>query len=64
MKKAEELQFNYNLSGDSLNIDEYFTLPSGRKWSADNVGIRLYVPTGTILKFDETSKILCSLSYF
>lgn len=57
-QKAEELKFEYNISGDTLRIDEYFTLPAGRKWSADNVGIRLYVPTGTILKFDETSKIL------
>ncbi len=58
MKKAEELRFNYNLSGDSLNIDEYFTLPAGRKWAADNVGIHLDVPVGTILKFDKASRIL------
>jgi hypothetical protein len=58
MKKAEEIRFNYKLSGDSLNIDEYFTLPAGRKWAADNVGIHLDVPVGTILKFDETSRIL------
>ena len=57
-EKAEGLKYEYHITGDSLNIDEYFTLPSGRKWSADNVGIRLYIPNGTILKFDKTSKIL------
>jgi phage shock protein PspC (stress-responsive transcriptional regulator) len=57
-QKAEELHYEYSLSGDTLKIDEYFSLPAGRKWSADNVGVRLYVPSGTILKFDETSKIL------
>jgi phage shock protein PspC (stress-responsive transcriptional regulator) len=57
-QKAEELKYEYSVSGDSLKIDEYFTLPAGRKWSADNVGIHLYVPAGTVLKFDETSKIL------
>lgn len=57
-EKAEQLKYEYRISGDSLNLDEYFTLPGGRKWSADNIGIHLYVPTGTILKFDKTSKIL------
>jgi phage shock protein PspC (stress-responsive transcriptional regulator) len=57
-KKAEALIYNYNLSGDSLNIDEYFTIPEGRKWSADEIGIHLYIPLGTILKFDESSRIL------
>lgn len=57
-KKAEELLYNYTLSSDSLNIDEYFTIPAGRKWSADEIGLHLYIPLGTILKFDETSRIL------
>ncbi|MCX6255035.1 MAG: hypothetical protein NTV31_11240, partial [Bacteroidia bacterium] len=42
----------------TLLIDEYFTSPAGRKWSADNVGINLYVPVGTILKLDKDSRIL------
>jgi transposase len=58
MKKAEELQYNYGVKGDTLHIDEYFTSPAGRKWSADNVGINLYMPVGTILKLDKDSKIL------
>ncbi|MCX6254175.1 MAG: PspC domain-containing protein, partial [Bacteroidia bacterium] len=39
MKKTEGLQYNYSIKGDTLLIDEYFTSPAGRKWSADNVGI-------------------------
>jgi phage shock protein PspC (stress-responsive transcriptional regulator) len=57
-RKSESLLYNFKLEKDSLNIDEYFTIPAGRKWSADNVGIHLFVPAGTILKFDETSRIL------
>jgi hypothetical protein len=57
-KKSEGLLYNFKLGKDSLNIDEYFTIPAGRKWSADNIGIYLYVPAGTILKFDEASRIL------
>ena len=57
-KKAEALIYNYNFSSDSLNIDEYFTIPAGRKWSADEIGLHLFIPVGTILKFDESSRIL------
>jgi phage shock protein PspC (stress-responsive transcriptional regulator) len=58
MIKTEGLLFNYKVSGDTLTLDEYFTIPSGRKWSADNVGINLSVPEGTILKFDPSSENL------
>ena len=58
MKKSEELIYNCRISGDTLLLDEYFTVPSGRKWSADNVGVNLYVPEGTILKFEGTSRNL------
>ena len=58
MKKTEELLYNYRLNGDTLFLDEYFTIPSGRRWSADNVGINLYLPEGTILKFDRASENL------
>jgi phage shock protein PspC (stress-responsive transcriptional regulator) len=57
-KKSEGLLYNFKLISDSLNIDEYFTIPAGHKWSADNIGIHLSVPAGTILKFDEASRIL------
>jgi phage shock protein PspC (stress-responsive transcriptional regulator) len=56
LKKTEELVYNYSSNGDTLHLDEYFTIPSGRKWSADNVGINLYIPEGTILKFDSSSE--------
>jgi hypothetical protein len=58
IKKTEGLIYNYSLRNDTLNINEYFTIPAGRKWSADNIGIQLYVPEGTILKFDEASRVL------
>ncbi|MEI6048626.1 MAG: PspC domain-containing protein [Bacteroidota bacterium] len=57
-KRTEELLYNYRVNGDTLVLDEYFTIPSGRKWSADNVGINLYIPAGTVLKFDSASEKL------
>jgi phage shock protein PspC (stress-responsive transcriptional regulator) len=55
MNRTEGLLYNYSIKGDTLLIDEYFTIPSGRKWSADNVGVNIYIPNGTILKFDNAS---------
>jgi hypothetical protein len=63
MKKAEGLLYNYSLKGDTLHLDEYFTCPAGRKWAADNVGIHLYIPTGTILKFENDTRILLHSSF-
>jgi phage shock protein PspC (stress-responsive transcriptional regulator) len=57
-KRTEGLLYNYSVNGDTLVLDEYFTIPSGRKWSADNVGINLYVKEGTVLKFDSASENL------
>lgn len=56
-QKTEDLSFNCRLSNDSLRMDEYFTIPSGRKWASDNIGINLQVPEGTIVKFEKSSRI-------
>jgi phage shock protein PspC (stress-responsive transcriptional regulator) len=55
MKKTEDLIYNYSISGDTVILDEYFTVPSGRKWAADNVGINIYLPAGSVLKLDKPS---------
>jgi phage shock protein PspC (stress-responsive transcriptional regulator) len=57
-KKAEELIYDYRINGDTLLLDEYFTIPSGHKWAADNIGIYLTVRKGTILRFDSASETL------
>ena len=53
MKKIDGMRYNYSIKDDTLHLDEYFTSPAGRKWAADNVKISLYIPTGTILKFEN-----------
>lgn len=62
-KKTEGLVYNFSLKSDSLKLDEYFTIPPGRKWSADNIGVHLYIPSGTILKFDKESRIMVHSIY-
>ena len=63
VKKTEQLLYNYKIKGDTLHLDEYFTIPFGRKWAADNVGINIYIPHGTILKFEKDPKILLHSSF-
>jgi len=53
-EKSESLIYNYKMSGDTVYLDEYFTIPSGKKWSADFVTINLHVPEKTILYFDKS----------
>lgn len=50
-EKSNGLIFNYNMGKDSLVFDEYFRLPGGHRWSADEVSMHLYVREGTIVKF-------------
>ncbi len=63
MKRLDGLQYNYSISHDTLHLDEYFTIPNGRKWSADNIGINLYIPVGTIVKMDRNSSIIYHSRY-
>jgi phage shock protein PspC (stress-responsive transcriptional regulator) len=55
-RKSEQLIYDYKISGDTLYLDEYFTIPEGQKWSFDNVGVNIYVPEGTMIHFDNTTR--------
>ncbi len=63
LQRLRELQFNYSIKRDTLHLDEYFKLPEGRKWSADFVGIRLYIPEGTVIKLDSSSDFILHSRY-
>jgi len=56
MEKAGRLQYNYDISGDTLFLDEFFTFPDNTKWSFDGVGITVYVPEGTVICMDKTTE--------
>jgi phage shock protein PspC (stress-responsive transcriptional regulator) len=56
LRKAEGLLYNYSISGDTLYIDEYFTIPAGTKWAFDDVRVDLYIPEGTEIHFDKTAE--------
>jgi phage shock protein PspC (stress-responsive transcriptional regulator) len=58
IEKSEKLKYNFKISGDTLYIDEYFTIPSERKWSFDNVRVDVYIPEGTIVYMDRTAQYI------
>jgi phage shock protein PspC (stress-responsive transcriptional regulator) len=53
LRKTKDLQYEYSIVADTLFLDEYFTIPAGRKWAADNVGINLHLPEGTTIIFEN-----------
>jgi phage shock protein PspC (stress-responsive transcriptional regulator) len=55
-RKAEGLQYNYRITGDTISIDEYFTIPAGTRWSFDDVRVTLEIPEGTRVHFDKTTE--------
>jgi phage shock protein PspC (stress-responsive transcriptional regulator) len=56
--KANELVYNFTFSDDSVILDEYFSVPQDKKWSFDNITIRLSIPDGTVIHFDDPSGAL------
>jgi phage shock protein PspC (stress-responsive transcriptional regulator) len=63
-RKAEGLLYDYKISGDTLYMDEYFTIPAGNKWSFDDVRVNLYLPEGTTIHFDGTTENMFRRHYY
>ena len=57
-RKSESLEYNYRMSNDTLYLDEYFTVPSGSKWTADFVTININIPEKTVLYFQNSTEKL------
>ncbi|MCU0461805.1 MAG: PspC domain-containing protein [Bacteroidales bacterium] len=58
IENAERLQYNFRIAGDTLYLDEFFTIPSGSKWSFDYVGVTVSVPENTVIHMDRTAESL------
>ena len=42
-----KIEYNWRLSGDTLYLDEYFSLPAGSRWNGSLVDIDVGLPEGT-----------------
>ena len=56
LSKAEKLQYKLEISGDTLTIDEFFTIPSDCRWSLNCAEVTLNAPEGTIIFLDKTTE--------
>ena len=44
---ARAIDFNWRVSGDTLYLDEFFSLPAGSRWNGSQVDIDISLPEGT-----------------
>jgi len=62
--KAERLIYDVEIENNAIGLDEYFTLPAGKRWSGAFIKIRLYIPDNTVVYFDEDIEDLIHDDYF
>jgi phage shock protein PspC (stress-responsive transcriptional regulator) len=51
---AESIIYNYNISGNTLYLSPWFTIPSGEKWRLQYVELTIYVPEGDTIEIEST----------
>ncbi len=64
ISKAERLIYDVKIENNTIGLDEYFTLPPGKRWSGAFIKIRLYLPDNTVVYFDENVEDLIHDDYF
>ncbi len=47
---ARKVEYDWKLSGDTLYLDEYFSLPAGERWNGSTVDIDVSLPEGTVVR--------------
>ncbi len=48
---ARAIDYNWKFSGDTLYLDEFFSVPAGSNWNGSVVDIDLGLPEGTEVRF-------------
>ncbi|MCD4768739.1 MAG: hypothetical protein K8R35_01050, partial [Bacteroidales bacterium] len=56
LKKADNLNYLFNISGRNLSLDEYFTIPEGNRWSGAYIKIKIYIPEGVSIFVEEDAE--------
>jgi len=47
---ARKVEYDWKFSGDTLYLDEYFSLPAGERWNGSTVDIDVSLPEGTVVR--------------
>lgn len=51
VRNARQIEYNWKFSGDTLYLDEYFTLPAGARWNGSMIDVDIRLPEGTEVRF-------------
>ncbi len=57
MEKAEVVQYHYELKGQELMLDPYFSVTPSDKWAFQRVSITVRVPKGKFLHLDPSLQL-------
>ncbi|MFZ2286232.1 MAG: hypothetical protein WAV93_04535 [Bacteroidales bacterium] len=49
-ENARAVEYNWRFSGDTLYLDEFFSLPAGSRWNGSTVDIDISLPEGTVVR--------------
>jgi hypothetical protein len=52
--KAQKLDYNYQIVGDTIYIDDYFTVASNQKWAGEDVTVTIILAKDKVIKIDES----------
>jgi len=58
---AEKINYDYRLQGSTLLLDSYLTTNDRSKFKDQEVRVNLYLPVGTILNYNSSSKRLWTI---
>ncbi|MFG6686485.1 PspC domain-containing protein [Mariniflexile sp. HNIBRBA6329] len=56
IERAKNIEYNYVLKGNELQLDPYLSTLSKNKFSDQEVTVILYLPEGTVFKFNNNTK--------
>jgi len=58
--KAQMIDYNCQITGDTIYIDDYFSIASNYKWSVENVNVLITLTESKVIKVDESIDKLIS----
>ncbi|VAW14070.1 Glutamate synthase [NADPH] large chain [hydrothermal vent metagenome] len=55
-EKSNRINYGYKAEGNTIYLDDYLTAESKNRFSDQEVRVTLYVPVGTVLKYNKSSR--------
>jgi phage shock protein PspC (stress-responsive transcriptional regulator) len=55
-EKAKEVNYEYNVNGNDITLDEFLTTATSNKARQQEVRSTIYIPAGSFISFDESTK--------